>query len=99
MRTSWPPAITASVVQLLTGVPSIHTVHAPQLEVSQPQWVPVRREVVAQEVDEQQARLDVARDLLAVDVHGDIHQASSPPARAADRVRARVTSSRARWRL
>jgi carbon-monoxide dehydrogenase large subunit len=35
-------AMTASVVQLFTGTPSSHTVQAPQLDVSQPQWVPVR---------------------------------------------------------
>ena len=41
VRTSWPSAITASTVHDLTGVPSNHTAHTPQLEVSQPQWVPV----------------------------------------------------------
>src|SRR5579859_6752192 len=34
--------IAASVVHDLTGLPSISTTHAPQLEVSQPQCVPVR---------------------------------------------------------
>ena len=51
----------------LTGLPSISTTQAPQLEVSQPQCVPVRPGGLADEVDEQLARLDVARDLLAVD--------------------------------
>src|SRR5262245_36389220 len=37
-----PSAITPRTVQLFTGVPSSRTTHAPQLEVSQPQWVPVR---------------------------------------------------------
>ena len=39
--TSWPSAWTASIVQLLTGLPSKSTVQAPQLVVSQPVWVPV----------------------------------------------------------
>src|SRR5215210_1783205 len=39
--TSCPFALTASTVQDLTGSPSRCTVHAPQLEVSHPQWVPV----------------------------------------------------------
>ena len=42
MRTSWPSAIAASTVQDLTGSPSYRITQAPQLEVSQPQWVPVR---------------------------------------------------------
>ncbi len=42
MRISWPSHITARIVQDLTGSPSICTTQAPQLEVSQPQWVPVR---------------------------------------------------------
>src|ERR1700761_7952820 len=33
--------MTASVVHDLTGWPSMSTTQAPQLEVSQPQWVPV----------------------------------------------------------
>ena len=37
------------------------TTQVPQFDVSQPQWVPVSPSVVAQEVDEQQPRLDVAR--------------------------------------
>src|SRR5213083_948448 len=41
VRTSCPCAITARTVQDLTGVPSSQTVHTPQLDVSQPQWVPV----------------------------------------------------------
>jgi hypothetical protein len=34
--------IAASVVQDLIGLPSIRATQAPQLEVSQPQWVPVK---------------------------------------------------------
>src|SRR3954449_8013302 len=37
--------MTASVVHDLTGSPSTSTVHTPQLEVSQPQCVPVRPSV------------------------------------------------------
>src|SRR5918995_1100256 len=42
VRISWPSHITAKVVHDLTGCPSINTTQAPQLEVSQPQCVPVR---------------------------------------------------------
>ena len=60
VRTSWPSAMAASTVQDFTGTPSSHTTQAPQLEVSQPQWRAGQLQVVAQEVDEQQPRLDVA---------------------------------------
>src|SRR6202453_2521602 len=40
--TERPSACTANIVQLFTDLPSSSTVHAPQLEVSQPMWVPVR---------------------------------------------------------
>src|SRR4051795_1619563 len=40
--TSCPSACTAKTVQDLTASPSSHTVHAPQLDVSHPTWVPVR---------------------------------------------------------
>ena len=36
-----PSAWTASIVQLLTALPSTRTVHAPHWLVSQPTWVPV----------------------------------------------------------
>src|SRR3954447_26538282 len=39
--TSCPSAITASVVQAFTGLPSRCTTQAPHCEVSQPTWVPV----------------------------------------------------------
>ena len=42
VRTSWPPAIAASIVHDLTGSLSTQTTQVPQLLVSQPQWVPVR---------------------------------------------------------
>src|SRR5712671_7320923 len=41
--TSWPSAITASVVQDFTALPSRWTTQAPHCEVSQPTWVPVNR--------------------------------------------------------
>ena len=41
VRTSLPSACTARTVQLLAELPSRCTVHAPQLDVSQPMFVPV----------------------------------------------------------
>src|SRR6266404_3904614 len=41
--TSCPSAMTASVVQDLTALPSTCTTQAPHCEVSQPTWVPVSR--------------------------------------------------------
>src|SRR5262245_6017440 len=41
--TSPPSAWAASTVHDFTDIPSSSTVHAPQLEVSQPTWVPVSR--------------------------------------------------------
>src|ERR1700758_1816344 len=41
--TSWPSAITASVVQDFTALPSRCTTQAPHCEVSHPTWVPVSR--------------------------------------------------------
>src|SRR4051812_48442883 len=38
---SWPSHMTASVVHDFTGLPSMSTTQAPQLDVSQPQCVPV----------------------------------------------------------
>ena len=60
MRTSRPPAMAASTVQVFTGSPSIQATQVPQLLVSHPQWVPVSPELVAQEVDEQHPALDIA---------------------------------------
>ncbi len=37
-----PSAIAASTVHALTGLWSSHTTQLPQLDVSQPQWLPVR---------------------------------------------------------
>src|ERR1700722_2882601 len=41
VRTACPSAIAASSVHDLTGLASSHTTQLPQLEVSQPQWLPV----------------------------------------------------------
>src|ERR1700761_2304505 len=43
VRTSCPSAITASVVQDFTALPSRCTTQAPHCDVSQPTWVPVSR--------------------------------------------------------
>src|SRR3954447_24073470 len=45
VRISCPSHIAASTVHDLTGLPSISTTQAPQFDVSQPQWVPVRSSV------------------------------------------------------
>ena len=45
MLISWPTHIAASAVHDFSGLPSISTTHAPQFDVSQPQWVPVRPSV------------------------------------------------------
>ena len=45
VRISWPSHIAASEVHDFSGLPSISTTQAPQLDVSQPQWVPVRPSV------------------------------------------------------
>src|SRR5690242_10795436 len=45
VRTSCPLHIAARVVHDFTGRPSTWTTQAPQLDVSQPQWVPVRPSV------------------------------------------------------
>ncbi len=67
--TSLPAAWTASSVQLLTDSPSTWHVQAPQLDVSQPMCVPVSPSGVADEMDEQQSRLDHSIDGLTVDGH------------------------------
>src|SRR2546423_737083 len=57
-------------------------------------------QVLAQEVDEQQARLDLLGDLLAVDRHRHLHGVLLYlRARSTARRTARVVSSAARWRL
>ena len=76
--TSAPSACTARTVQLLTASPSRCTVHAPQLVVSQPDMGAGQAQGVAQQVHEQQSRLDLDLMLLAVDgeAHGNSAHAS-----------------------
>ena len=69
--TSRAVGLTASTVQLLTASPSRCTVHAPQLDVSQPDVGARQAECFAQEVDQQLPRLDLADVLPAVDGHRD----------------------------
>ena len=64
-----PSAWTASMVQDFTDLPSTWTTQAPHWLVSQPTCVPVRPQLLAQELDQQRARLDLARDGLAVHRH------------------------------
>ena len=100
VRISCPPAIAASTVHDFTGSPSIQTTQVPQLLVSQPQWVPVNAEVVAQEVHQQQPALDLPGDLFVVDDHRDLHaHLMVSVTRRTARRRARLVSSTARCRL
>ena len=87
--TSAPSAWTASIVQDFALSPLTWTVHAPQLLVSQPMWVPVRPKFVAQQVDEQEPRLDVRFAGLAVDGDRDVMGASSSASSMRTRGRAR----------
>ena len=61
-----PLACPASTVQDLTARPSICTTQAPHWLVSQPTWVPVRFEMIAQEMDKKGPVFDLGRDRLAV---------------------------------
>ena len=61
--TDRPSAWTPNIVHDLTGTPSSSTVHAPQLVVSQPTWVPGQLELLADHVHEQLTRFDVRRPL------------------------------------
>ena len=45
VRTRCPSAIAASTVQVFTGSSSSQATQVPHCEVSQPQWVPVSRNV------------------------------------------------------
>ena len=60
-------ACAASSMHDFTARPSRWIVHAPHWPVSQPTCVPVRFEVLAQELDQQRARIDGRRHGLAVD--------------------------------
>ena len=59
-----PSAWTASIVQVFTAWPSTWTVQAPHWLVSQPTWVPVSREFLPDQLDEQASGLDVRLALL-----------------------------------
>ena len=61
----------ASSVQEYAGLPSTSTVHAPQVARSQTFLAPVVVELVAQRVNQGDARLDSQVDALAVDVQRD----------------------------
>ena len=65
MLTSRPSAWTASIRHERTARPSSTTVHAPQTPCSQPRWVPVSPQLLAQEVGEREAD---RFDLLACSV-------------------------------
>ena len=64
--------IAARIVHDLTGSPSIRTTQAPQLDVSQPQCVPVRPSVSRMKCTSREPRLDIVRHTLAVDGHRDV---------------------------
>ena len=85
VRTSAPSAWTAKIVQDLTISPFTAIVQAPHWLVSQPMWVPVRPERVAQEVDEQQPGFDLPLASRAVDRHLDGSFHGSPLAEASSR--------------
>ena len=100
VRISWPSHIAASVVHDLTGLPSIRTTHAPQFDVSQPQWVPVRPSVSRMKWTSSvrgSTSRETASPLMVMVTC--IDQASCWSARAVARRRARLVSTPARWRL
>ena len=89
-----PSAWTASRQQPRTETPSSRTVQAPQTPCSQPTCVPVRPRRCAEEVGQEQARLDLLDDDLAVDRDRDLRHAARSQARSS----ARSTSVPVRWR-
>ncbi len=100
VRTSRPLAIAASAVQDFSGAPSSHSTQAPQLDVSQPQWLPVSssssRMKWMSSMRGSTSRVYSVPFTVIVISH---RQAARHPARAAARRRARVVSSPVRWRL
>ena len=64
-------AETANIRHDRTGRPSTSTVQAPHTPCSQPTWVPVSPQVVAQRVGEQPARGH--RDVVGAAVHDQAH--------------------------
>ena len=77
VSTRQPSAWAASIRQPRTSAPSTRTVHAPHTPCSQPTCEPVSSQLVAEEVDEVLARLDLARDRRAVDGQRDLHARAS----------------------
>ena len=73
VRTVRPSAMAASTVQLFTGSPSIHTTQVPQLDVSQPQWVPVRPRWSRTKWTSSSRGSTSPGHLLAVDGHRHLH--------------------------
>ena len=67
VRISAPSACTANMVQDFTDLPSRSTVQAPQWLVSQPICGAGEAQLLAQEMDQQGARLDQRLDRAAVD--------------------------------
>ena len=67
-----PSHCTASIRQPRTISPSTRTVQAPQTPCSQPTWLPVSAQILAQEIDQRLARLDALGDRLAVDGEGNV---------------------------
>ena len=99
VRMSRPLAMAASAVQDFSGAPSSHSTQAPQLDVSQPQWLPVsssssRMKWMSSIRGSTSRVYSVPLTVIVIST-----QASWPRARAAARRRARVVSSPVRWRL
>ena len=69
---SCPSAWTPSTVHDFTDSPSSSTVQAPHDDVSQPTTCPGQAEPLAQDVDEQLARLELELVRDAVDREGDV---------------------------
>ncbi len=89
----------ASAVQDFSGAPSSHSTQAPQLDVSQPQWLPVsssssRMKWMSSIRGSTSRVYSVPLTVMVIST-----QASWPRARAAARRRARVVSSPVRCRL
>ena len=82
-----PSHCTASIRQPRTITPSTRTVQAPQTPCSQPTWLPVSDQVVAQEIDQALARLDGLGDGLAVDGQRDVAASARSCARLRELLR------------
>ncbi len=72
--TSAPLACTARIVQDFTARPFKCTVQAPHWLVSQPTWVPVSAEMLAQKINQQRSRFDNGFVLYAIDGDIDRHR-------------------------